>query len=55
LKTLAREVRISSNISKNIQAAQNEIRLFLDYLKKQGANHDLIQSAKNVSVMLQTL
>lgn len=51
LKTLAREVKIS----KNIQAANNEVDLFISNVKKQNANHDLVQSAENVKVMLQHL
>jgi hypothetical protein len=51
LKTLAREVKIS----KNIQAAYNEVDLFIRNVNKQNANHDLIQSAENVKAMLQHL
>jgi hypothetical protein len=51
LKTLAREVKIS----KNIQAAHNEVDLFINKVKKKNANHDLIQSAKNVKATLQDL
>jgi hypothetical protein len=52
LKTLAKEVKIS----KNIQAAYNEIDLFISNVKKQNANHVLlIQLAENVKAMLHDL
>jgi hypothetical protein len=33
---------------KNIQAAYNEVDLFISNVKKQNANHDLIQPAQSV-------
>jgi NTE family protein len=51
IKTLAREVKIS----KNIQAAYHQVDSFISNVKKQHANHDLIQSAENVKAMLQHL
>jgi len=49
LKTLAKEVKIS----KNIHAAYNELDLFISNVKKQNANHRLIQSAEKVKTTLQ--
>ena len=49
LKTLAKEVKIS----KNIHAAYNELDLFISSVKKQNANHRLIQSAEKVKTTLQ--
>ena len=51
LKTLAMEVKVS----KNIQAAHNEVDLFISNVKKNNANHDLIRSAENVKATLQEL
>jgi NTE family protein len=51
LKTLAREVKIS----KNVQAAYHQVDSFISNIKKQHANHDLIQSAENVKAILQHL
>jgi NTE family protein len=48
LETLAREAKIS----KNIQAAHNEVDLFIGNVKKQNANHYLIKSAQNVKAIL---
>ena len=49
LKTLAKEVKIS----KNIHAPYNELDLFISNVKKQNANHRLIQSAEKVKTTLQ--
>ena len=49
LKTLAKEVKIS----KNIHASYNELDLFISNVKKQNANHRLIQSAEKVKTTLQ--
>jgi len=51
LKTLARDAKIS----KNVQAAHRELDLFISNVKKQNANHDLIESAQNIKTILQGL
>jgi NTE family protein len=51
LKTLAREVKIS----KNVQAAYNEMDLFIRNVKKQKANNTLVQYAENVKATLPNL
>jgi len=51
LKTLAREIKIS----KDIQAAYNEVDSFINNVKKQKANYTLVQSAENVKTMLPNL
>ena len=51
LKTLAREIKIS----KDIQAAYDEVDSFINNVKKQKANYTLVQSAENVKTMLPDL
>ena len=51
LKTLAREVKISKDIQIDIM----KLICSSAMLRRQNANHDLIQSAENVKAMLQDL
>jgi predicted acylesterase/phospholipase RssA len=51
LKTLAKEVKTS----KNIQAAYHDVDLFISNVKKQNANHSLIQLAEKVKSTLHDL
>jgi hypothetical protein len=51
LETLAKEVKKS----KNVQAAYNEVDLFIRNVKKQMANNTLVQYAENVKATLPNL
>jgi hypothetical protein len=51
LETLAKEVKKS----KNVQAAYNEMDLFIRNVKKQKANNTLVQYAENAKATLPNL